>query len=449
MSGIRVIQLSAILGLVVSLLVGQGTAAAHAQDTAPQIVLVEATGPVSPPFASYIRRGIDEADRLNAEAMILMLDTPGGSVDTTFKIIQDIRSSDVPVIVYVGPAGAKAASAGLLITLAGHAAAMAPETAIGASSPIDASGQDLPSTAQQKAEEYLSAQARALAERRGEAAVQLASDAVTAARAASYREAFDAGLVDFIANDVTDLLRQLDGYEVEVAGRARTLQTAQSVIVPFEMTVLESILLILTDPNIVALLLAIGPLLIIVEIRTPGGWVAGTLGAICTGLALYGLGVLPVNWLGIIFIVLALVLFVLEVTTPTSGALAAAAVTSMVIGAIILFNTPEVEPFGELSIPLIVGQSVILGVIFAFFAIMVVRSQRKQVTTGYEGLVGKIGRVTADIDPVGMVLVWGERWEAESEHGQRFMVGSEVKVVRARGKRLLVTTPDSQSKEQG
>ncbi|GAB4477516.1 MAG: nodulation protein NfeD [Anaerolineae bacterium] len=428
--------LAVLIGLVLTAAAPAGPV--RADTPAREVVLLEASGAVIPPLASYIARGIEEADSRNAEAVILILNTPGGAVNVTFEIIQAIRNSDVPVIVYVGPPGSKAASAGLLIVLAGHAAAMAPDTAIGASSPIDASGSDLPSTAQQKAEEFISAEARALASRRGEAAVQLANDAVVDARAASFQEAAEAGLVDFIATDVDDLLDKLNGFQVEVQGRARVLNTQDAALFPIEMTLLESILLIVTDPNIVSLLLAIGPLLIIIEIRTPGGWVAGALGAICTGLALYGLGVLPVNWLGMVFVVLAVVLFVLEVTTPTTGVLSAAAVASLVVGAVILFNTPEIAPFGRLSIPLLIAQSLLLGGLFAFFAVMVVRAQRLKVTTGYEGLIGQVGRVTKALDPVGTVLVWGERWQAEAEERQHVPEDTEVEVTAAHGLRLVV-----------
>jgi membrane-bound serine protease (ClpP class) len=409
---------------------------ARAQAGNPEVVVLEATGPVVPPLAGYIARGLGEADALNAEAVILMLDTPGGQVTTTWEIVQDIRGSDVPVIVFVGPAGANAASAGLLITLAGHAAAMAPDTAIGASSPVGGQGEDLPSTSQEKAEQYLSAQARSLAERRGEQAVAVANEAVTQARAVSASEALEVGLVDFIAVDVMDLLGQLDGFLVEINGQQHALNTEDAVPVSVPMTQLERILMLLTDPNVVFFLLSVGPIAIIVEIRSPGGWVAGAFGTVCLGLALYGLGVLPVNWLGIVFVILAFVLFVLEIKAPVHGALTATGIVSLAAGGVILFNQPEVAPFGSLSIPLVVGQSVLLGGLFIFLAVMALRAQKRQPATGYEGLIGQIGRVTQDVDPVGIVLVWGERWQAESVDGQPISTGERVEVVEA-GQMLL------------
>lgn len=436
--------ISILLAVVLAVLaLSTGAVCAEAQTSSLEIVILEATGPVVPPLGGYISRGLEAADARNAEAVILVLDTPGGSVNVTLEIIQDIRTSDVPVIVFVGPRGAKAASAGLLITLAGHAAAMAPETAIGASSPVGPQGEDLESTLQEKEKQYLSAQARSLAERRGPEAVTIASEAVTEARAVSASEALAAGLIDFIAQDVNDLLAQLDGLEVEVNGQARTLHTRQTVPISIPMSALESLLMLLTDPNIVFLLLSIGSTAIIVEIRTPGGWVAGTVGTVCLGLALYGLGVLPVNWLGIIFVIMAFVLFVLEVKAPVHGALTAAGIASLAAGAFILFNQPEVAPFGQLSLPLVIGQSLFLGAIFVFLVTKVVQAQAMKPTTGYAGLVGQLGRVVEDLNPVGMVVVFGERWQAEAEDRRLVPTGTEVEVIEARRMRLRVRPRDT------
>lgn len=427
-----------VLLVFLSLMLVTASAPPYVQNDTPQIIVLEASGPVVPAFEGYVARGIQEADERNVEAVILVLDTPGGNAEITLDIVQAIRTSDVPVIVFVGPRGAKAGSAGLLITLAGHAAAMAPDTAIGASSPIGLQGEDIESTAEQKVKEYLSAEARSLAERRGEDAVQIANDAVTEAKAVSAREAVEANLVDFIVEDVDELLVQLDGFRVEVNGRERVLRTRDATLTPIAMSTLEQFLMMITNPNIIALLLTIGPLAIIIEIRSPGGWVLGTIGVICLGLGLYGAGVLPVNWLGLILIILAVVLFVLEIKAPTHGVLTAAGVASMAAGLIILFSDPAIEPFGKLSIPLVIVQSVVIGALFFFLAIMALRAQHRQPTTGYEGLIGQTARVTQDLDPRGAVLVLGERWNAEAIDGAPIPVGSEVEIVEARSLRLRV-----------
>jgi membrane-bound serine protease (ClpP class) len=410
---------------------------AQAQAETPEIYVLEATGAVGPAFASYIARGIEKADERNVEAVLLVLDTPGGNLDATQKITETIRTSDVPVIIFVGQ-GDRAASAGLLITLAGHAAAMAPGTAIGATSPVGPQGEDLPTTMQRKAEEYVRAQVRSLAEPRGERAVEMANDAVTEARAYTASEALEGNLVDFVANDVDDLLAQLDGFEVEVSGRTRTLHTRGATLTDIPMNSLERILTIITDPNIIFILMTIGTLAIIVEIRSPGGWVAGAVGVICVGLALYSLGFLPVNWLGIIFVVLAFVLFVLEIKAPTHGVLTATGVASMAVGAIILFSQPGIEPFGELSIPLVVGQSILVGGLFFFLMVMALRAQTRQPTTGSEGLIGRTALVTQELDPQGMVLVLGERWKAETISGAPIPADGEVEIVEVQGFRLRV-----------
>nr|MBN1228110.1 nodulation protein NfeD [Anaerolineae bacterium] len=436
-----------VLWFVLVVLMGACPPATIAQKNEPTIIILEATGPVAPSFGSYIARGLEEADAINAEAVVLMLDTPGGNLGITLNIVQDIRNSDVPVIVFVGPRGAKAGSAGLLITLAGHAAAMAPDTAIGASSPIDSQGQDLPTTAEEKAEQYTGAQARSLAERRGEEAVRIAEEAVFEARAVTPSEALDANLIDFVVEDISELLHRLDGFEVEVNGRLRSLHTEGASLVTIPMSQIEQFLLFFFDPNVTFLLLNIGILALIVEIRSPGGWVAGVVGVTCVGFALYGLGVMPVNWLGIVFVVMAFVLFILEIKAATHGALVAAGIVSLAVGGVILFNQPGIEPFGSLSLPLVIGQSLLVGVLFAFILTFAIRAQSLTPTTGYEGMVGQVGRVTQDLDPVGRVLVAGERWRSISADRTPIAKDSQVKVIDAAQMRLVVTPFDESKPE--
>jgi len=425
----------AFLVLVLCLL---GGITAQAQAAAPEVIVLKASGPVVTTMASYIARGLEEADQRNAEAAILMLDTPGGSGDAMMDIVQTIRNSDVPVIVFVGPRGAQAGSAALWITLAGHVAAMAPDTAIGASSPVGPQREELGETIQEKGKQYYGAQARSLAERRGDEAVALAEDAVFEARAVTAREALEANLVDLIVEDTDELLVQVDGFEVEVNGKPRILETKGAGQTTIDMTPLEQILSILIDPNIVFVLMSLGTTLIIIEAWSPGGWAAGTAGVICLGLAFYGMGALPVNWLGLIFVVLAFVLFFLDIKAPTHGALTAAAIASLAAGAFILFGQPQMAPFGKLSIPLVIGWSVLLGGVFFFMVMMAVRAQTRQPTTGNEGLIGQIGRVTQDLEPEGTVLIWGERWRAESVDRQSISAGSDVEIVEVQGMRLRV-----------
>jgi membrane-bound serine protease (ClpP class) len=244
----------------------------------PLVLVMTFDGPITPALTQYIERAIKTADQRNAEVLILQLNTPGGSIDTLTDIVQVIRSSDVPVVVYVAPRGAMAGSAGAVVTLAGHASAMSPETTIGAASPVGSQGEDLGQTLQAKVSEIIKAQIRTLTDQRGEEAVQLAQDMVDNAKAVSADEALQAGLVDFIATDINDLLRQLDGFTVKMPNGERTLHTAGSTPTEFPMSLIEQLLQILINPNIVFLLITIGVQAILIELSSPGGWVAGFIG---------------------------------------------------------------------------------------------------------------------------------------------------------------------------
>jgi membrane-bound serine protease (ClpP class) len=199
----------------------------------------------------------------------------------------------------------------------------------------------------------------------------------------------------------------------------------------------EQALIILTHPNLVFVLMT-QALCCQLSRHVSGGWVAGAAGTIALGLALYGMGVMPVNWLGIIFVILALVLFVLEIKAPTHGILTLAGATSLAIGAVVLFSQPELEPFGRLSIPLVIGQSLLIGVVFFLLAMFALRAQKRPPTTGTHALIGRIGRVTRDLSPQGMVQVWGERWRAEAVDGQSIPAGAEIEVVEVSEMRLRV-----------
>ncbi len=405
----------------------------------PQVFLLTAEGPLTPVLVSYIERGIDVAQREGAEMLILQLNTPGGSIDLMNRIIQIIRGSPVPVIVYVAPRGAMAGSAGTLITLAGHASAMAPETAIGAASPVGAQGEELGETLATKEKEILRATARSLAERRPAEAIALAEDTIEKARAVSASEALEVGLVDFIASDVNDLLRQLNGYTVTVLDTPRTLHTQNAVVRPFNLTPVEQALQLLTNPNIVFLLLTIGVQAILIELSNPGGWVAGFIGAVCLALAIYGLGLLPVNLFGLIFIIMAFVLFILEVKVGFSGALTIAGVASFIAGALILFNSVRLPGFPRISIPLVIGTAIVVAVSFLTIVGFALRALRLPPGMGKETLVGKQGIVRDPLDPVGNIQLEGELWTAEAtDENIPIPVGAKVEVIGVEGLRLKV-----------
>lgn len=414
-------------------------AAARAQGNQPLILILNATGPITPPMAEYIGRGIELAEQRGAEAVLIRLDTPGGSVDSLQVIILSIRASRVPVIVYVAPNGAMAASAGALLTMAGHASAMAPEAIIGASSVVGTGGQELDPTLKAKESESLKATARTLVERRGNEATQLAQDMIDHAKAVSAKEALEARLIDWIAPSQADLLKQMDGYTVAMPDGPQELETQGAVTEPVAMSLIEQLLLIVTDPNIVFILLSLGVLAIQVELTHPGTWVPGFIGVTCLALAIYGLGVLPVNWFGLVFIITAFVLFLLEIKAPTHGALTAAGVASFIVGALVLFNSPGVPEFERVSVPLVVGVGIGIGLMFAGILTYALRAQRLPIQMGMETVLGKVGVARTNIEITGQVQVESELWTAEAAEGSAAILkGDRVQVVEVHGVHLKV-----------
>jgi membrane-bound serine protease (ClpP class) len=413
--------------------------AAFAQGSDQAAVVLTADGPIMPPMLEYIKRGIETADQRNAELVVIQLNTPGGSIDTMLEIIAAIRDSDVPVIVYVAPRNAIAGSAGAMITMAGHASAMAPETSIGASSPISSSGENLNSTADAKAKEIVKAAIRPFVTPRGEKALELAEAMVDDAKAVTANEALEAGLIDFVADDLDDLLEALNGVTVEMKDGARTLDTNGIEVQSLEISFIEQLLLLLTDPNISFLLLAIGVQAVLIELSSPGGWIAGFIGAVCITLSAYGLGVLPVNWFGVIFMIIAFVLFVLDIKAPTHGALTTAGVASFIVGALVLFNSPGTPEFQRVSVPLVIGTGIFIGLIFFAIMMIALRSLHKPVEMGAESYIGKTGTVKSFHGEAGQVQVESELWSAEKAEGSgEIRKGDKIEVVEVRGLRLIV-----------
>ncbi len=293
---------------------------------------------------------------------------------------------------------------------------MAPDTAIGAASPVDALGQDLSQTEQVKVKNMMEALARSLAERRGAGAVAIAQQTIETAKAVSAQEALQAGLIDFIATDVPDLLRQLDGFQVQMLSGVRVLHTANATIQPVPISILEQLLDLLTNPNLVFVLLLVGVQALLIEFTHPGGWVPGFFGVVCLALAGYGLGILNVNWFGLIFMVSAFVLFILDIKTPTHGALTLVGAASLIAGALILFNSPGTPPSMQVSPVFVVGVSSLTAISFFIMISFAIRAQSIPVRTGHvkiDNLVGMTGIVRSDLAPHGTVQVNGELWSAD------------------------------------
>lgn len=411
-----------------------------AQTDAPLAVLMTAEGPIMPPMLEYFKRGIDYAESRDAEVLVVQLNTPGGSISVMTEIVEAIGKSKVPVVIYVSPNDAQAASAGALITMAGQASAMSPRTVIGAASPVDSSGGDIESTMAKKIKEDLKAKARSMVERRGAKAIRLAEAMIDDAKAVTAKEALNAELIDFISDDTEDLLQSLNGFTVQMDGGIKlTLNTADIRTEELEINFIEQLLMMLTDPNIAFLLLAIGVQGILIEISSPGGWFAGFLGAVCLTLAIYGMGVLTVNWFGIIFLIIAFVLFILDIKAPTHGALTTAGVASFIVGALVLFNSPGTPQFQRVSVPLVIFMGIFLGLLFFAILLIALRAQHRPVQTGSESLIGKTGTARTSVGTEGQVQLESELWSAEQSTGSESIgKGDLVEVVEVRGLRLIV-----------
>jgi membrane-bound serine protease (ClpP class) len=419
------------------------TPAPQTNDRAPSVIVLTFSGAVTPVLQSYLADGIRQAQSDNAVAVILRLDTPGGSVEVTKSIIQQILASPVPIIVYVAPAGARAGSAGTFLTLAAHLAVMAPGTSIGAASPVDVSGNEIDPTLAAKIVNILSADIENLAERRGERATEWAIAAVQEAAAATAQQALDLGVIDFIAVDVPDLLDQAHGRTVRVQNRDVSLRTAAAVTTTLEMSPIQRALSILADPSIATILLSLGVLGLFIEIRTPGFGLPGILGAVSLLMGLYALGQLDANLAGLALIAIALALFVAEAFTPTFGALALGGIAAFVLGGALLFDDPGVPVPWPTLITLATG----LGLFVVWAGYKALAAQRNPVLTGSEGLIGRtaIARNAFSAGQTGSVFIQGEWWNATLRQGA-VSAGQAVRVVARNGFLLTVeplTQPES------
>lgn len=445
MTSIRNIKLA--LAIILFLLtLSSWNGIASAQEDYSEVLVLTYDGALTPAMKNYIERGLRVAEQRSADLVVFQLNTPGGSVLLMNQIVQTIRGSDIPVVVYVTPRGAMAASAGVLITLAGHASAMAPETIIGAASPIDMTGEDLNETAAAKEMNALTATVETLASRRPPEAVALAKDMILTARAVSVDEALEVGLVDYAARNLDNLLTQMDGSTLEMNNRQVTLNLADAEVVDLPLSLIEQLLSLLTNPNIVFVLLTLGVQALLIELYTPGGWVAGFIGVVSLALAIYGLGVLPVNLFGLIFLVTAFGLFVLEIKAPAHGALTAAGIGSLIVGALVLFNSPGTPDFQRISIPVVIIVAVVTAGVFFTIVTFAVRSLRAPVRTGRESLAHKPGFARSDIVPggTGTVQASGELWTAELvESSPAVKKGDRVTIEKVEGVRLFVRKEDS------
>jgi len=401
----------------------------------PDIEVLKVDGTIVPVVADYLDRGISRAESKGSIACIIELNTPGGLLNSTEKIVQRILNARVPIVVYVSPSGSWAASAGTFITIAAHVAAMAPGTSIGAAHPVSV-GQEMPEEVKKKITEYSSAWIRSIAEIRGRDPEQ-AELAVSASKSFTASEALEANLIDLQADDLESLIRQINGRKITLAsGSEVTIDTTDYAQSRNEMNPVERFLHVISDPNIAYILLSLATIGLITEISNPGLIFPGVIGGLCLFMAFYSLGVLNAYWAGLLLILLAIGLFVAEVFTPTFGALTAGGVASLVIGSLVLFS--HSSPSMQVNRGLIAGVTITIAAFVIFIIGAVVRGQRRKVATGAEGLIGKVAVAKTRLDPKGTVLVEGEHWTAVVDKG-KVEPGEEVTVTNVEGLKLVVT----------
>lgn len=402
----------------------------------PPIYLLKIDGAITPPMSKYIIRVIDEAIANKAQAVIMEMDTPGGLDKSMREIIQKELSSYIPIIVFVSPPGARAASAGAYIAMAADIVAMAPGTNIGAATPVQLGGMpegETSTTMEKKSVNDAAAFMQSLAQKKGRN-VQWAEDAVRKARSSSAEEALKLGVIDLIANDLQDLLNKLDGREVIKNGEKFVLKTKGAPISKQNMNWRERLLLLLTDPNFAYLLLLLATYGIIFELSNPGAILPGVVGAIALILALYSLAILPINWAGLALMVLGIGFLLAEVKAPTHGLLGVGGAISFLIGSIMLF---ENVGYRKISLGLILSMTILTTLFFLFVVAAGIKAQFRAKAVGRETIVGKIAEARSDLNPNGLVFLEGELWRAESTEGF-IEKGSKVRVVAMRGLTLQV-----------
>lgn len=429
---VRVVYISFFIAVLIGVLI---SSLAGAESST--IDVIEVDGTIVPVVSDYINRGIIEAEAKNSTACIIKLNTPGGLLNSTEEIVQRILNAEVPVIVYVSPNGGWAASAGTFITISSHIAVMAPGTTMGAAHPVSGSGQDIPEDVKKKVTEYSAAWIRSIAETRGRDPEQ-AELAVTESKSFTVDQALEYNLIDFKANDMASLITQLDGREVTLSnGKTVVINTAGDILVENPMNFIERFLRAISDPNIAYLLMSLATIGLITEISNPGLIFPGVAGGLCLLIALYSLGTLNAYWAGVMLMLLAFGLFVAEIFTPTFGILTAGGITSMVVGSLLLFsNNPATLDVNRGLIAVVV---IVVAAFVIFIVGAIVRGQKRQVTTGAEGLVGKVAVAITDIEPKGTVLVEGEHWSAMVDGGDKIKKGEEAIVTEVDGLKLVVT----------
>jgi membrane-bound serine protease (ClpP class) len=416
-----------------SLLLSKGGQVGFSEEPRKEVIVISVNGVINPVAAEYIGKNIRKANEKKVEALIIELDTPGG-LDTSMRnIVKDIIGSGVPVVVFVSPSGSRAASAGVFITMAAHIAAMAPGTNIGAAHPVGLGGK-MDKTMAEKATNDAAAYIKSLAERRGRNA-KWAEDAVRKSISSTESEALKEHVIDLVTKDINSLLTDIDGRKVQTVFGEKVLHTRNAVVIREEMGFRQKILNLISDPNIAYILMLLGFYGLFFELTNPGSIFPGVIGGISLILAFYSFQTLPVNYAGLLLIILAIILFVLEVKIVSHGVLTIGGIIAMIIGSLMLFESPS--PFMKLSLYIILPAVLITALFFTLTIRLAYKAYKRKPVTGSEGLIGEVGVAGTDISKdEGMVLLHGERWAAYSDEpiskGEKIVIeavsGLKVKV---------------------
>ena len=419
--------------LLILTLIVAGTISSHYCPTVAmgqgKVLILELEGAINPASAMYLERGLLKAKEIGATLVVIRLDTPGGLASSMRTMVKAILNSPIPVVVWVGPSGAGAASAGVMVTVAAHVAAMAPGTNIGAAHPVMAGGKEINKTMSEKVVNDMASYGRGIAEQKGRNG-EWVERAIRESVSITAEEAVELKVVDLVAKDLDDLLGQLEGREVKILGSKMALKTSGLLKVHYHPGLRDKILRVISDPNIAYILMMIGMAGLYFELAHPGAIFPGVIGAISLILAFYSFQTLPVNYAGLLLIALAILFFVAEIKVTSYGILSMGGLISLTLGSIMLFEDVMV------SLKLMLPTLVLVGGFFVVVASLAFRAIRSKPKSGAEGLVGEVGVVKKKLDPEGLVFVHGEYWNATAS--EPIEEGEKVEVEGVRGLHLKV-----------
>ena len=411
--------------------------------SAQTVISIQIDGSINPVVANYIHDGIEKVHKEKAICLLIHLNTPGGLLQSTRVIVSSMLESQVPVIVYVSPAGAHAGSAGVFIAMAANIAAMAPGTNLGAAHPVGL--QQAPdSIMNEKGTNDAAAFIRTIAEKRNRN-MQWAEEAVRQSVSITEKEALEKNVIDIIAVNEQDLLKQIDGKQVELGAETITLQTKNARVELYEMSFAEKVLNVLSDPNITYIILMLGFYGVLFELYNPGAILPGIVGVIALIVAFYSMHTLPINYAGLALIIFAIILFLLEIKIVSHGLLAIGAVISLLLGSMMLVRSNSSLEFVKISRAVIISTTVVTALFFLVVIGMGLRAQRRKIVTGIEALIGATGESLDTLEPSGTVMLQGEVWNAESIAG-KISKGEKVLVREMRNLKLYVEKQITNSK---